>query len=212
MRFITNLLPLLRISNASAPHFSRSLTILGAGDEGALNLNDLELKHNYSVRKSAAHSITMTDFMVEELADREPGTSFIHSFPGSVKTGITRDMPLWARIPANVLMVLMKPFLVGLEETGQRQLFNLTSGLFPPGNAFDGAPFAAGVSVPSGTSVAKGSNGTVGSGAYLVNWNNEVTGKERLLKEYRETGAARIVCEHTMGIFDRVENINQKRA
>ena len=212
MRFIMNLLPLLRISSASAPHFSRSLTILGAGNEGALNLNDLELKHNYSVGKSAAHSVTMTDFMVEEFACREPGTSFIHSFPGSVKTGITREMPLWARVPAKILMLLMKPVLVSLEETGQRQLYMSTSGLYPPEKPFDAAPLAIGVPVLSGARVAKGSNGKGGSGAYLLNWNNEVTGKERLLTEYRENGVAQIVWDHTIEILDRVENINQKRA
>src|SRR6187402_3445580 len=81
MRFITNLLPLLRTAARTTPNFSRSVSILGAGREGHINLDDLDLKSTFSGVSCAAHTIVMNDFMVEEFAAREPGTTFIHSFP-----------------------------------------------------------------------------------------------------------------------------------
>lgn len=212
MRFITNLLPLLRNATSTPPHFSRILSILSAGTEGRVNFEDLELKNTFSRMRCATHTIVMNDFMAEEFAAREPRTSFIHSAPLAVNTGLARELPLWARLPIKALSPLMAPFMVGADETGARQLFIATSGLFPPAKPAGDSVLAAGVPVPKGLSVAKGANGKVGSGGYLVNWNGEITGKEALLKEYHDKGVGKIVWEHTMGIFDRVEKINQAKA
>lgn len=212
MRFITNLLPQLRNATTTAPHFSRTLSILGAGTEGKVNFDDLELKNTFSTGRCAAHTIVMNDFMAEELASREPGTSFIHSSPGVVNTGIARELPAWARIPLKAFSPLLSPLMVGADETGARQLFNATSGLYPPVKPFENDPLASGVPVPWGLKqVMTGSNGKEGSGGYLVSWNNEITGKQNLLKEYREKGVGATVWEHTMEIFERVKKINQER-
>jgi hypothetical protein len=154
----------------------------------------------------------MNDFMVEELATREPATSFIHSFPSIVNTGIARELPAWARFPVKVLMPVLSPFTVGAGETGARQLFIATSGLYPPAKPFENDPLASGVPVPWGLKqIMLGSDGKEGSGGYIVNWNNEITGKQKLLKEYREKGAGATIFKHTLGIFERVEKINQER-
>jgi hypothetical protein len=154
----------------------------------------------------------MNDLMVEEFARREPGTTFIHSFPGIVNTGIARELPLWARIPLKVFTPLLMPFTVGANETGARQLFMATSGIYPPLKPFEGAAGAAGVPPQKGVEVVKGASGEVGNGGYVLNWNCEVTGKQKLLTEYRNKGVAKTIWEHTMGIFDRVEKLNQERA
>jgi hypothetical protein len=173
-------------------------------------LDDLELKNTFSGPKCAAQSTVMNDFMAEEFASREAGTTFVHSFPSIVKTPIARGLPLWARVGVKALTPLLTPFAVGADETGARQLFIATSGMFPPAKVQDGVPLAAGVPIPKGLDVAKAGNGKVGG--YIVNWNCDITGKEKLLKEYRDEGVSKTIYDHTMGIFERVEKINQERA
>lgn len=60
-------------------------------------------------------------------------------------------------------------------------------------------------------SISKGSNGNSGSGAYIVNWNGDIVGKEKLLADYRGQGVGKTVWDHTIGIFQKVEKINQGR-
>ena len=212
MRFISNLLPLFQTGSTTSPHFSRSLSILGAGHESPINLDDIELRTTFSSANCADHSTMMNDFMVEEFATREPGTTFIHSSPGIVNTGAARELPFWARVPLKMLTPVLLPFMVGANETGARQLFMATSGIYPPLKPFEGAAGAAGVPPQKGIEVAKGATGQIGNGGYILNWNCEVTGKQKLLTEYRNKGVTKTIWEHTMGVFDRVEKINRENA
>jgi len=213
MRFISNLLPLLKASSETAPHFSRSISVLGAGYEEKINFDDLELKNTFSPRKCAAHTIVMNDFMTEEFSARQPGTTFIHSSPLAVKTALARDAPLWMRVLAQGAGFLLTPFFVSEQETGLRHTFLATSAFYPPKSPFGDDALAKGIAVPGGTkTVMPGTDGKDGSGAYLVNWNNEITRGNKLLQEYREKGTGKIVWEHTLGIFERVERLSQERA
>ncbi|TVY37478.1 Oxidoreductase [Lachnellula subtilissima] len=210
MRFIENLRPLLRTATTTAPHFSRTLSVLSGGHgEGKLDFDDLELKNNYSGVRCATHTITMNSIMIEEFAGRDPGTTFAHSYPSGVNTGITRELPVWARAGVTLLKPLLLPFMVSVEETGARQLFIATSGIYAPLKP-TGA-LASGVSAPKGMEIMNGVDGKVGSGAYIVNWNDDIA-TSKILKEYREKGIGKTVWEHTMGIFERVEKVNKARA
>jgi hypothetical protein len=153
----------------------------------------------------------MNDFMAEEFAARESGISFLHSNPSIVATGIARELPIWVRAIIKVSNPLVTLFSVSADETGQRQLFHATSGIYPPAKLTEGAPFAGGVALSKDLLVSKGSDGKVGSGAYLVNWNGDITGKEKVLSDYREKGVGKTVWEHTIGTFQKVEKINQGR-
>ena len=104
---------------------------------------------------------------------------------------------------------LLSLFFVSADETGQRQLFLASSGIYPPAKPAEGAPLAAGVPFSEDFSVSKGSNGKIGSGAYLVNWKGDISGQEKILSDYREKGVGKTVWEHTMRIFKQVEKINQ---
>lgn len=201
MRFIINLLPLLNSATTSTPHFSRTLSVLGAGHEGALNLADLGLVSTFTGARCANHSIVMNDFMAEELAVRNPGMSFLHSSPGVVRTNIARELPLWARMGSSVLLRLLGRTQ---EETGARQLFLATSGMFPPLLSSVETRTAAGIEMPESMDVAEGSAGKVGSGAYLVDWNAEIVTKGKFLDNYRKQGVSKTVYEHTMGVLDSV--------
>ncbi|KAE8452572.1 hypothetical protein EG329_013831 [Mollisiaceae sp. DMI_Dod_QoI] len=212
MRFISNLLPLLRTASISPPHFARSVSILGAGGERSINLDDLELKHSFSGVRCANHTIVMNDFMAEQFAAKEPNITFMHTFPSIVNTGIARELPFWARGAVKLLMPVFGFLTVGADETGQRQLFHATSGMYPPAKPVNSSSVAAGIPLPTGMAIATGSDGKVGSGGYIVNWNGDITGKAKLLNDYRAKGVAETIFEHTMGIFQRVEKINEGRA
>jgi hypothetical protein len=175
-------------------------------------MNDLELKNTFTAARCAGHSTMMNDLMVEEFAPREPGTTFVHSFPSIVRTGVQRELPLWARATIKALTPLYLLFAVGEAETGARQLFMATSGIYPPLKPFEDAAGAAGVPPEKGLEVAQGGSGQIGDGGYTLNWNCNVISKGKPLTDYRTNGVSKTVWEHTMGVFDRVEKINQERA
>jgi len=103
---------------------------------------------------------------------------------------------------------LLSFFYVSADETGARQLFIATSGVYPPAKPAENAALTSGVPPPTGLGVMKGSNGKVGSGGYLANWNGDINSK-KIVDEYNEKGVGKTVWEWTMGIFERVEKINQ---
>ena len=211
MRFITNLLPLLRTASTTAPHLSRSLSVLGPGNEQKINFDDLDLKNTFSGSRCAGHSIVMNDFMVEELASRETGTAFVHSSPFVVVSGAARELPLWARVAIKIATPVLRIFAVGEEETGARQLFLATSGLYPPAKSATGSATAAGTPVPKGLAVVKGMDGKVGSGGYTLNYDGEIAGKKSILDEYHKKGVGKIVWEHTIRMFEKAEGSEQAK-
>ena len=85
-----------------------------------------------------------------------------------------------------LVMPLARPWRVGIEETGERQLFIATSPRLAPREGVPDAP------LPKEVEAAEGADEIVGSGGYLVNWNGEVAGKpivERYMAEWgREDG------------------------
>lgn len=211
MRVITNLLPLMRTASSTGPHISRSLSVLGAGNENKVNFDDLDLKNTFSGQRCAAHSIVMNDFMVDELASRNPGISFMHSSPRVVLTGAVRELPFWARAALKVLTPVISLFAVSADETGERQLFHATSGLYPPAKPADGSATAAGSPAPKGVSVMKGMDGKVGSGGYNVLWDGEIIKKNAILEEYQKKGVGQIVWEHTVATFEKVDKSTEKK-
>ncbi|KAK2630489.1 hypothetical protein QTJ16_001309 [Diplocarpon rosae] len=212
MRFISNLLPQLKTASMTSPHFARSVSLLGAGNAfGTLDTKDIELKNSYSGSRNAAHTIIMNDDMAEQFAAREPAITFIHTEPGVVLTGAARELPIWARALLKLITPLISVFAVGSHETGERQLFHATSGMFAPARPAYNMPFASGVPLATGQAVAVGSNGQIGSGGYLVNWKGDRAQKAKLT-ELEESEVSKIVWEKTAEVFERVENINQGKA
>lgn len=199
MRFIQHLLPL---------HPSRILSILAATNEGTLLEDDLDLKHNYGIANCANHSATMTSLTFEHLAKQYPETSFVHAFPGIVKTSIfSKGFSWWVTLLMTwIISPLLTPFAVSVDECGERQLFHATSARYPPSkSAGSGSEArAAGVARPEGVGVARG------EGAYLVNWNGE-TGEGKCMRGYRGRGMGKRVWEHTLGVFEKVEGEGRGR-
>ena len=202
MRFIHNLLPLL-----VAPPTSRVLNIHGAGREGRLIEDDLELKHNYSNLNGVVHTATMNSLALGELASSQPSISFIHAFPGLVVTPaankFTEDWPLPLRLLFHSFVLpVVGFFTVKLQESGERHLFHATSARYPPAQVKD--QLHSGVVLPKGVGIAKGWDLIEGSGCYLLNHDGEIIGDQKLLEEYRKKEMGKKIWAHTLEVFDRV--------
>ncbi|KAI9878588.1 MAG: hypothetical protein M1830_000499 [Pleopsidium flavum] len=198
LRFTQNLLPLLRTAASIPDEFARVVSVLAAGSEGRLHLEDLDLKQHFSLKSCMTHSVVMTDLAFEELAKQEPTISFVHAYPGWVKTGFFRSAGTLVNLGGKVLYALLAPWMVGFEESGERHLYAATSASYPSREGPDG------VELTESMEVASGSDGVVGSGAYLLNWDGRTTGKAGLLREYREEGVGQMIWKHTLEIFERV--------
>lgn len=183
MRFTQNLLPLLTKA-AETGSLSRTMSVLGAGQEGKIKLDDLSLKKNYSTSNVGTYSATLNSLAATHLATEYPSTTFIHVFPGIVKTNILSGFG-GPKIVQSLLLMLMTPIAIPVKEVGERLLYNATSEEFAPS--------------------LKG-----GKGAYLLGANSEWAGKEKVLKRYREQGIAEKVWEHTQEVFEKVAAKGEK--
>ncbi len=190
MRFAYNLLPQLTAASKESNSLSRVVSVLSAGHENRIFEDDLELKTHFSLKNAADHAITMNSFAAEELARQNPGTTFIHAFPGFVNTKYMNRHGYWAGIMGTAIYALFKPWSVPIIESGERHLYASTAAKFSP-------------RCESNPNAAQGSDGTVGSGAYLLHWNGDITGKPKLLAEMRGKGLREKIWEHTLDIFKR---------
>lgn len=200
MRFTQQLLPLLR---TASPELSRVVSVLAPGGESRTSfyLNDLDLKSNFSIRTAACHAITMTNFSFEEMAKQNPTVSFVHTYPGVVKTAFYKEAGFAVRMASNLLLTILStvsPWTVDIQESGERHLYAATSSAYPPKSGEDG-----GIDI-GGEEVMKGSDGKVGSGAYLIGSSGDFRGNEEILKELRDNGAGMNIWQHTMNIFKSV--------
>ncbi|KAK2760200.1 hypothetical protein FQN54_002267 [Arachnomyces sp. PD_36] len=190
LRFVHQLLPQLNQASA-AGRLSSVLSVLGAGNEGKMYLDDMSLKKNYNIVNCLRHATMMNSFAAEELAKAHPGTKFIHAYPGVVKTNIAQGFGAIMRPVMRAVMALSTPFTVDIKESGERHLYAATSNVYPP-------------SAKAGGDAVSGIDGAKGSGAYRLNWDGSVVGKDSLLKEYRSQGVGKKIWDHTLEVFEKV--------
>ena len=202
-KFVINLLPLITAA-AHSGSIARVLSVFGAGSEGTVYTDDLDLKHNYTLHACLAHCVLMTDFMVEELAKNNPDVSFMHSYPGSVKSGVTNELTGAVRLAIKVLYAVSSKWLLQVQESGERHLFQMTSSIYPARNG------SIGILPNADLNVCMGSDGTRASGAYLLDWDGQATGDTELLQKHRQEGFGATVWNHTFDIFRRA--MTQKRS
>lgn len=205
MRFIQNLLPQLTAAAASSPAnsahpspptLSRSISVLAAGDEGPLLLSDLLLRQNYSLNNCRFHATTMNSLAAAHLATIYPHTTFVHTHPGIVKTGIARGLGrlAWS---ARLAGVLLSPWAVPLQESGERHLYAATVGALTSVGAVD---------EDGKDGHQHGMKGRMGmdSGVLLMGADSEPVGKEKVLRPYMEEGVDAVVWKHTIEAFDKI--------
>ncbi|PYH94462.1 hypothetical protein BO71DRAFT_450045 [Aspergillus ellipticus CBS 707.79] len=202
MRFVTNFLPQLKkacdMSEQSPNHgqrLSRVVSVLEAGGEAALHLDDLSLKAHYSLRNCAKHAITMNSVSMEHLASSYPQISFVHSFPGVVITRLGRELSTVMKHVVSAFMVLARPWEIALQDSGERHLYTATSPRFPPLICKDDIPDAA-----------EGSDGNTGSGLYRLSATGFTYKSSNIMALYRAEGVRNLIWKHTLDVFEKVRS------
>ena len=181
------------------------LSILAATTEAPVNESDFSLSNPVNYGKLlpvAAHSATFTSLVFERLAKEFSDTAFVHSYPGLVKTSSLTswvESPLVKWLLEWIIVPLLTPFTVGVEEAGERHLFYLTSQMYPSFNGRKGDTTRV-----DGVKMLDGLQRAEGDGAYLVSRYGE-TGEGKCMKAYREREFGKTVWEHTLQIFEEVE-------
>ncbi|TVY82123.1 Oxidoreductase andH [Lachnellula suecica] len=192
IRFITNLLPLLQASTS----LRRVVTVGGGSKEGPLDETDFPALR-VPLPELRGHLTTLITLGLEAVAEDAPGVSFVHDYPGTVETGLYRDV---GGLPASRIDVF-----VPIKECGERHLYLATSSSFRPLRN-------EGVAVPltDGVEVALGINGEIGSGLYSVGWDCESASTDvmKLLAELREGGMVDKVRRHTEIEFERISRMD----
>ncbi|KJR87519.1 short-chain dehydrogenase/reductase [Sporothrix schenckii 1099-18] len=205
-RLVDRLLPLLTQAVAPAA-VGHVVWVLNPGLEGDIVTDDLSLRNpkNFTLRNGGAHLSLFATFYLEALAARHPGTlALVHYYPGLVKTGIaqTSNLGFFTRALIRVAVPLMRLTSVPEAESGQRIAFLGTTAVYPP--AHDTTAAAGARKLPEGTSVSTGADGTVGSGAYRITYDDEVFKHNDKSAKYREDGTAEKIYEHTQRAFSTI--------
>ncbi|KAE8447392.1 hypothetical protein EG329_010806 [Mollisiaceae sp. DMI_Dod_QoI] len=204
LRFVYDLMPLL----LESPN-PRVVSILAGGQETAIDINDLEVRNDFSFMKAAKNGTTQTTLAFEELAKSYPSISFIHKYPGFVNTGVIARLLATAPgifyYPATLASWLVLPivnlFSTTVDEAGERGLFLVTSARYPPakpktefvGVQVQGVPVAE-------SSVVKDGHG---NGVYRLNANDESADESPVLPGYRLDEVGKTVWEETQAAWDR---------
>jgi NAD(P)-dependent dehydrogenase (short-subunit alcohol dehydrogenase family) len=188
IRFITNLLPLIQ----RAPALRRVVTVGGGGHESELDTTDfpaLQVPRD----QLRGHLTSLVTLGLEAVAQNTPDVSFVHNYPGTVRT------KLLDYLPQDVLRTLT---FVPLDESGERQLYMATSARYPPASGME----VKGVPLGDGVNIALGTSGGMGSGMYSVgaDCGNASPAMLELLASMRERGLVQEVWRHTEREFHRI--------
>lgn len=181
------LIPLLE--RAPAP---RVVSILAGGVEGAISPDDLAMRSpgHYSFAEASGAAATYVTLSMEQLQKQHESISFVHAFPGLVRTNILNTEhfgPAFRYFVGWIIMpTLGRLVFMSAAEAGQRALYA----------AFNPA-FAVGAAT-------KGSNGTPGSGVYTLNEKQEAVQNSKVLEPLRKQSLGDKVWEHTISEIKRV--------
>lgn len=166
-------------------------------------MNDIKLCKATNPFAARGHLASMLTLSMESLAKRAPDVSFIHNFPGPVKSNIARDKNVINFVMRNLFAVI-GPFVnMPEEECGERHLFLATSARYP---ARDNDNAATSTSLDNGVVVAQGTDGKESSGVYTPDAQGESAGPKvvALLAKLRDEGVVEKLWEHTETEFTRI--------
>lgn len=142
------------------------------------------------------HVASLVTLSLEALANKAPEVSFIHNFPGPVKSNIARGTEGAAMFMIKAVFKAIDPLVyMATEESGERHLFLCISATYPAGANADEA---SGVPLVCNLTIARGTNGKRGSGVYSIGSHGESAGVkvEGLLAQFRKEGLVEMVWKH----------------
>ena len=116
-----------------------------------------------------------------------------------MKTGIANELTGPVKLAVKVMYAVMTPWILNVQESGERHFFQMSSQCYPSARG------AVGIPPPEGMTAFTSMNGNPGGGAYLLDWDGKTTGDESVLGKYRGMGMGQKVWDHTMQIFARAE-------
>lgn len=192
IRAVVKLLPFLNKAGQNQ-QLSRVVSVLGAGNEGTIFNDDLEMKHSYSLQNCSGQAISMNSLALEHLARENPDVSFVHAYPGVVRqTGIMSNMGQpWTTI-IRFVMFLATPFTTSVHTCAERQLYLSTADAFCP-DAKPGSP-------------------ATGTASFRVDSNGDICPANTLLSGYLDDGTLDGVWHFTEAVFERItESANPNR-
>lgn len=197
-RLILNLLPLLQ----AAPTLRRVENVFTGTKEGPIVNEDLQVRsfrgNPLKMRGQAASTVTLS---LEQIAKSAPDVSFIHDFPGPVRSNIARGGGIVNLMMRTVARIVGPFTFIPDEESGERHLYLATSSQYPAKT-----PIADGVALESGISIASGTDGKAGSGVYVADEKCD-EGKASVidvLAKLRAEGRVKYVWDHIEGEFMRI--------
>ncbi|KAA6411177.1 MAG: Short-chain dehydrogenase reductase SDR [Lasallia pustulata] len=201
-RFIVNLLPLLQQATA----LRRVVSVFAAGKEGPVDTSDFQ-GWKVPILSQRGQASSLVTLSLEALAKKAPDVSFIHDFPGPVKTNLVRGGEGAAIYVLNVVFKVIGPLVnTPIQESGERHLFLATSARYPAGMSGDAT---SGVPMTGGVELARGTNGKSGSGVYSVDQDGESAGPkmEELLTKLRKEGVVEKMWKDTEEHFKRITGL-----
>ncbi|KAK3389412.1 hypothetical protein B0H63DRAFT_492371 [Podospora didyma] len=201
IRFVVNLLPLLQ----RATHLRRVVTVFCGTKEGVIDTTDFQGRH-VPMMQARGHMASMMTLALESLALEAPDVSYMHVFPGSVKTDLGKDAKSATVAILRAVFTVIGPLVnIPFDEAGERQLFLATSARFPARFRQNAVP-TAGVPLSHDITVASGIDACEASGVYSVNYDGETAPSkvEELLQDMRDKDVVRKLWLHTEDEFTRV--------
>jgi hypothetical protein len=157
------------INNATS--LRRVVSVFIATLEGEIQMDDFQGWH-MKLMANRDHAASITTLSLEGHHKENPNVSFIHNFPGVVKSGITRGTsgPVMTVLKA-VVRVFGSLFYMPADEAGDRHVFLATSAKYSAGSSDSAAGVP--VFVVDGLSLVRGTNGKPGSGVYSIDASGE---------------------------------------
>ncbi|KAB8226573.1 hypothetical protein BDV33DRAFT_162440 [Aspergillus novoparasiticus] len=201
MRFVHNLLPLLNASKAPA----RVVSVLAGGQEGKIEEDNLDLQKSWSITKAGMYAATLNSLAAEHLATLYPSISFVHVFPGIVRTPLMNKT--MGSIAGSIVSFLSRPMSISSQESGERHVFISTSAAYPPAAPED--PTNAGVPLVEGVKTSVASTGKIGGGSYILNYDGANAANEKLMSGYRAEDFPKKIWAHTLETFKKVFDPSQ---
>lgn len=118
-RAISELQPLLHKA-ALTGESARALSVLDPGNGHKVDLDDPDLKHNYSFLNANKQAGQFNSLATRRFARVDQEVAYIHTFPGFVQTNIGQALPWYLR---PLLAVGASLAGISAEESGERHLY-----------------------------------------------------------------------------------------
>lgn len=183
----------------------RVVSILTGTKEGEIFLDDFQGWNDgpADLFKQRRHSSSIATLTLAHFARIAPTISFVHDFPGNVKSNIGRDTTGVLRGALAVFNLLGPLLRIPESESGERHVYFATSSAFPAAVGDEHS-----VAITKNANVAEGIDGVAGSGVYTADQYNDTAFPQvqELLTKYKDEGMVEKIYTIIDGEFHRISN------